>query len=223
MSLLKKIAAKMPHRWQTEFKRIHFSRQIKKGSFRTKEAEYKVLQELIKEGDWVIDVGANVGHYSKRFSELVGKSGRVISFEPVPTTFSLLAANVQVFACHNVTLINAAVSDKLSVVGMSIPQFSSGLTNYYRAEVASAEDSELSVLTLSIDSLGITQPVALIKIDAEGHEAFVLGGMKKLIEASKPILIVETDSEEVIADLVAMGYTSERFDGSSNVVFRPAT
>ena len=218
--LLKKLAARLPHRWQTELKLIHYRRQINKGNFVTDEPEYKILNNFISAGDWVVDIGANVGHYTKRFSELVGAHGRVIAFEPVPTTFSILSANIQLFAHPNVTLINAAASDKLDVVGMSMPKFSTGLTNYYEAHLSSTADSALSVLTMSLDSLCINRDVALVKIDAEGHEASVLDGMRKLIEESHPVLIVETGSKQLIADLTALGYVSERLHNSPNVLFR---
>ena len=221
MLLLKQIAARLPNRWQTELKRIHFGRQVNKGTFVTDEPEYKILHNLINPGDWVIDIGANVGHYTKRFSELVGAHGRVIAFEPVPTTFFLLSANVQLFTDPNVSLINAAVSNKLNVVGMSLPKFSTGLTNYYQAHLSSAADSALSVLTISLDSLCINQHIALVKIDAEGHESFVLAGMQKLIEKYHPVLIVETDSREVIANLTTLGYVPEQLQNSPNVLFKP--
>jgi FkbM family methyltransferase len=222
MKLLKQLIAKFPHKWQIELKRLQYRFQINQGSFITDEPEYKILHNLLNPGDWVIDIGANVGHYTKRFSELVGSQGRVIALEPVPTTFSLLSSNVLLFPIRNVSLINAAVSDRLSVVGMSVPKHSTGLVNYYRAHVLSEEDCDLSVLTICLDSLCINQ-VALVKIDVEGHEAYVLKGMRKLIEASRPYLIVETDSEEVIADLKAMGYVSEKLLNSPNVLFKPFT
>ncbi len=221
MRLLKKLAARLPHRWQTELKRIHFGRQIKKDSFVTDEPEYRILHDLINPGDWVIDIGANIGHYTKRFSELVEAHGRVIAFEPVPTTFSLLSANVQLFAHPNVSLINAAASDKLDVVSMSIPNFSTGLTNYYEAHLSYAAGSKLSVLTMPLDSLRIDQHISLVKIDAEGHEAFVLAGMRKLIKASHPVLIVETGSEKIIADLTTLGYVPKKLQNSPNVLFKP--
>ena len=222
MTLLKKLASQLPSRWQTELKRIHFGRQIRKNSFVTDEPEYKLLHNLISPGDWVVDIGANVGHYTKRFSELVGTHGRVIAFEPVPTTFSLLSANTQLFKHPNVTLINAAVSEKLDIVGMSMPEFSTGLSNYYEAHISSAKDSALSVLTLSIDSININQRITLVKIDAEGHEAFVLAGMQKLIEKYHPILIVENPSKEISENLISLGYNSEALPNSPNILFQQA-
>jgi FkbM family methyltransferase len=221
MPLLKHIAARLPNRWQTELKRIYFGRQIGKGIFTTEEPEYKILPQLIKPGDWVIDIGANIGHYTKRFSELVGARGRVIAFEPVPTTFSLLSANVELFAYPNVTLLSAAVSNKLDVVGMSIPKFSTGLTNYYQAHLSSAIDSELFVLTMSLDSLCINRRIALVKIDTEGHESFVLSGMQRLLENHHPFLIIETVSKDLIAKLSTFGYSSEKLPNSPNILFKP--
>ncbi len=219
MALFKRIAARLPERWQTEMKRIHFGRKIKKDTFITDEPEFEIVHRFIKAGDWVIDIGANVGHYTKRFSDLVGEKGRVIAFEPIPVTFSILSANVQLFTQQNVTLINAAVSDKLDVVAMSWPKFSTGLTNYYEAHISSDKDSTLSVLTLSIDSLDIDQPVSLVKIDAEGHESYVLEGMQELIKKYFPVLIIETESKKVIDKLIALGYIPERLKNSPNVLF----
>ena len=220
MTLAKKIAARLPNRWQAEMKRIYFGSQICKGNFKTDEPEYKILPQLINHGDWVVDIGANVGHYTKRFSELVGACGRVIAFEPVPATFSLLAANVQLFAHPNVTLINAAVSDRCNAIGMSIPKFSTGLDNYYVAHLSSDADiAALSVLTISLDSISVSQRIALIKIDAEGHESFVLSGTQGLLKYH-PILIVETSHDEIIAYLTSLGYVSEKLKNSPNVLFK---
>jgi FkbM family methyltransferase len=223
MAFLKQVAARLPKRWQTELKRLRYARQIRGGTFATDEPEYEMLSQLVSPGDWVVDVGANVGHYTKRFSELVGARGRVVAFEPIPATFSLLAANAQLFAHPNVSLINAAVSDRFDEVGMSVPKFETGLSNYYEARLSSAADRAWSVLTLALDALGIAHRVALVKIDAEDHESFVLAGMKKLIARDHPILIVETGSPEVVASLAASGYVPEKLPGSPNFLFRPKT
>lgn len=221
MALLKQIAAQLPHRWQTELKRSHYRREIQKHRFVSREPDFGLLHDWVKPGDWVIDIGANIGYYTKRFSELVGPRGRVIAFEPVPTTFSLLAANTLLFAHQNVTLINAAVSDKLCAVGMSVAKASTGLDNYHEAHLSRIEDSAVSVLAITVDSLAIDHRIAVVKVDTEGHEASVLAGMRKLIEASRPVLIVETGAKEIIADLTAMGYSHEILAQSPNSLFKP--
>lgn len=221
MPFLKTIAARLPKPWQAELKRLRCARQIRRGTFATDEPEYAMLPQLVRPGDWVLDIGANVGHYTKRLSELVGAQGRVLAFEPTPATFSLLAANAQWFAHPNVTLINAAVSDRFAEAGMAIPDFATGLANYYEAHLAPPREGALSVLTLSVDSLAIDHRIALVKIDAEDHEAAVLSGMRGLIARDHPLLIVETGLKEVVADLVARGYTADKLPGSPNFLFRP--
>lgn len=218
---LKSLLSKLPPSWQTGLKRRLYARQIRKGTFATDEPEYDLLPELVRPGDWVLDIGANVGHYTCRLSELAGPRGRVIAFEPTPATFALLAANAQCFAHPNVTLLNAAVSDKTELVGMAIPRFGSGLTNYYEAHLAPATENGLSVMTLALDSLGLNHPIGLVKIDAEDHEMFVLAGMEKLIARHHPVLIVETGLPEAVDKLAAWGYAPEKLAGSPNILFKP--
>ena len=219
---LQRIVARLPYKFQTELKRIYYARQIKNGTFITTEPEYKVLHRFISPGDLVLDIGANVGHYAKRFSELVGQRGRVIAFEPVPTTFYLLTANVQLFPYSNVTLLNTAVSDKLDIVAMSIPNSNTGAKDYYMAHIDETSESELSVLTLSLDQMFESQRVSLIKIDAESHEPFIMMGMQKLIENHRPVLIIETKSDEITDELISNGYDTLKFENSPNIIFKPA-
>ena len=221
MQLAKSIAARLPESWQFELKRRHFARQIARGSFVTDEPEYALLHTLLRPGDWALDIGANIGHYTQRLSDLVGPGGRVLAFEPVPQTFALLTANVRQFATANTTLINAAVSDRLEVLGMEMPSFASGLSNYYRAHLVQGSQG-LQVLTVPVDALGLDGRVKLIKIDAEGHEATVLAGMRQLLQSHRPTLILETGSDELVASLVAVGYRAERLPGSPNVLLTAA-
>ena len=174
----------------------------------------------MKDAQWALDIGANIGHYTARLSELAGATGRVLAFEPVATTFHLLSSNARHFAHANVSLFQAAVSDGTGVQGMKIPSFETGLKNYYEAELTAGGGGDVSVLTLSIDRLGLPGRVALAKIDAEGHERAVLEGMKGLLAAQHPVLIVETGDKGVEEWLGGLGYKATRLEGSPNVLFR---
>lgn len=109
-------------------RRLRYRYLICRGKFHSNEKEYQVIGGLIGEGDTVVDIGANVGHYTLLFSRLVGASGRVVAFEPIPTTFDLLASNVVSAGRDNATLINAAVTDNPSAVRFTVPE-----DNPYRA------------------------------------------------------------------------------------------
>ena len=219
MNLLKSLASRLPSTWQWELKRLNYRRQIRRDAFKTSEPEFAILDQLISDGDWVIDVGANVGHYSKRFSELVGSQGRVIAFEPVPETFALLAVNAMSFQHHNLTLLNLAASDRITVLGMQIPSFDSGLKDYYEASLT-ARESELKVMTVALDLIASDHPVRLIKIDAENHDPIVLNGLEQLLARDHPTLIIETSSADAIGKLEKMGYSHERLARSPNKLFR---
>jgi FkbM family methyltransferase len=217
-AVFKRIASKLPIRIQQELKRYYFSYLINCRQFMTTEDEFFRLGEWLDEGDWVIDVGANVGHYTLHVSEIVGRTGRVIAIEPVPETFELLVANIACSPVQNVTLLNIAASDAQKIAGISIPKFGTGLRNYYQAQLTE-EDSILKVLCLPIDSLNLPHPVKLVKIDAEGHDLSVLKGMENLLTRDHPTLIVENNSPELISFLAGFGYVHEKSGRSPNLVF----
>lgn len=218
-TVLRRLAARLPSLWQQELKRLYYRRQIRRQVFEVDEPEFRILDQLVSPGDWVIDIGASVGHYTRKLSELVGPEGRVIAVEPVPDTFSVLAANVSLFPHTNVTLLNLAASDRTAAVGIRIPEAETGMKNYYRAEISS-EQAELQVLTAAIDSLALGHPIRLVKVDAEGHDPVVLVGMERLLARDHPTLIVETSSTDAVRRLEALGYAAERLPGSPNTLFR---
>ena len=74
--------------------------------------EIEFLKQIIKNGDTVLDLGANIGVYTLIFAKLVGKSGHVFAFEPDPTNFEILSKNVVENKHENVTLVQKAVSEK---------------------------------------------------------------------------------------------------------------
>ena len=216
---IKRLLSLLPTRWLQGLKRIHYSYQINRGRFNADEPEEKILDQCISKGDWVIDIGANVGHYTYKFSNLVGENGRVIVFEPVPDTFEILASNVQYFRFKNVTLLNIAVSDRPSISHVEIPIFNTGLKNYYMASLSN-KSTGLNVFCIPIDSIPFCHNIRLVKIDAEGHELSVLVGMKKLLQRVKPMLIIETDTQDVFEFMERLGYTKEKYPDSPNYVFR---
>lgn len=215
----KRLVAFLPIRWQQEFKRRYYAYNIHKGKFHADEPEYQHLESFISEGDWVIDIGANIGHYTSKLSNLVGKNGRVFAVEPVPDTFEILSANVQLFPFKNVTLLNVAASEYPSIISIEIPYFRSGLKNYYMASLTNNKTG-LDVFCIPIDSLPIYNAISIVKIDTEGHELQVLHGMKKLLLRDKPILIIETNSPHVFEFLKEIGYTKNKFSGSPNYFFK---
>lgn len=214
----KRILSALPVRTQQHLKRFHFGRQIRSGRFVTAEPEYWRLGEWVALGDWVLDVGANVGHYALRLSRLVGPTGRVLAFEPVPETFELLASDVAAAGAHNVSLFNVAASAQIGAAGISLPRFNTGLTNYYMAGLTESGGA-FEVLTVPLDALLPPRRISLVKVDVEGHELPALMGMQAILRRDRPRLIVEGAANEVAGFLRELGYRFYVLEGSPNRVF----
>lgn len=219
--MLHRLLSVLPQSTRTDLRRIVHRSRIRKGRWgAVSDPEYHLLPSLLSPGDWCIDVGANVGDYTLRMSELVGAGGRVVAVEPLPSELEVLSSNVRASRYANVTVLGIAASDHLHVAYMEIPNWSgSRLPDAYDAHITAAP-SDLSVLCLPLDSLALEQPVALIKVDAEGWDDHALAGMTRLIERDRPHLIVETVGAETQAWLESLGYRPERSPGSPNTLFR---
>lgn len=222
-AFLKKILTKLPKIQQNQLRRFYYHRLIKKKNFISKEPEFRNLNKYVKNGDWVIDIGANIGHYTLKLAELVGVEGRVISFEPIPDTFEILTSNIYYSKHNNISLLNIAVSNESGLGNMEIPDFDNGLKNYYNAHLTKndSEESDESVLCIPIDALKLPELPTLIKIDVEGHEIKVLEGMKNLIKKKKPVLIIEGPLSKYDDILKPLGYKGYQNESSPNCVYEP--
>jgi hypothetical protein len=73
---------------------------------------YSFLQQQVKSGMHIIDIGAHIGLFSVCSSRLTGSTGKIICFEPTPGTFSILKNTLRLNHCDNVIARQEAVSDK---------------------------------------------------------------------------------------------------------------
>jgi hypothetical protein len=75
----KSVIDRCPITVRRALKRAHYARQIRHRQFYSDEPELRLALELLQPGDWVIDVGANVGHYTLPLARRVGPAGRVVA------------------------------------------------------------------------------------------------------------------------------------------------
>lgn len=188
--------------WDT-LRRAKHGLEIACGTFRSPELEWDRLAEWLGPGDIALDIGANVGHYTIRMSDLVGPTGRVIAIEPVPESFAALTANARRFRFANVTLLNVALGDESGVCGLTVPTWPDGRPNNYLARIDS--QGPVSCLAIRLDALELPGPVRLAKIDAEGYEARILDGMRGILERDRPIVLLEHNAEAETL-LESLGY-----------------
>ena len=165
-----------------------------------------VVKHLIQPGDIVIDAGANIGYVTLLLSRWVGRSGKVISFEPIPQTFDLLYHNTRRLRLRNVTAINLGLSSASGTVRMRIPSDKDGSGNYYEASIVDAHrDQEAGSGTMvEVGRLDgflpvVPEQLSFIKIDVEGHELEVLQGSERILRSVKPALLVEINGHPDMA------------------------
>jgi FkbM family methyltransferase len=217
--LLKRIASHLPWPVRQALRACKYRVEFATGRFRSGEPEFGELPSLVRPGDWVLDIGANVGQYTLRLSDLVGMEGRVLAFEPIIETAELLIAMSRRARYRNITVFNTAVSDRAGVLSFRVPTSADGLPNYFQARASG--DGDRMVPCFAIDDLHLPCRIALVKIDVEQHEVSVLRGMRNLIARDLPTLIIEAHEGVYGEFLMEHGYQMRpKASGSSNLVFR---
>lgn len=149
--------------------------------------EIELLKQLIKAGDHVLDIGANIGFYAKIISNLVGEKGKVYCFEPDKTNFNYLLKNTA--RIKNINLFNLAVSDKEEVIKV----YKSKLLNVdHRTYPVNNYDSVEEINAKSIDGMlgKEIEKIDLIKIDIQGFELTAFKGMENLLSKQNNIKII---------------------------------
>jgi FkbM family methyltransferase len=218
--MLKRFSSLLPPAAQQEFRRWKVWLDLKQGrGFRDYEPEFPVLPQLIRRGDWVLDIGANVGYYTMFLSELVGDTGHVFAFEPISATSEILSFITRFAAHRNVTILNAAASNVPGILSFSIAHNEHGLPDYFTAHASN--EGNYRVFATTVDSLAFPQRVSFVKIDAEGAEREVLAGMRAMIERDHPVLLIE--GHEALQELLEpLGYRMlPRKQKSPNLLFIP--
>jgi len=152
------------------------------GSAETNEDRFATaLQAAVRPGDCVWDIGANVGRYTARFRDAVGPDGLVCAFEPAPACFALLKAVV--VQAPNVRPFNVALGDRDARMTLNLA--ANPLYGAHSMVAAPHVDGcTVEVPVFSGDHFRVMQDLPIpqvIKIDVEGFEEEVLGGLGQTI------------------------------------------
>jgi len=123
----------------------------------------------------VLDVGANVGHFT-RLSKLLFPDSMVYAIEPVPIVFDCLRRNVQ--ELKNVKIYNMAISSKPGTLLMSVDVDNPALCTVCDNGTVTVPCSTLNEFCRENNILTID----LLKIDVESHELEVLSGANEALK-----------------------------------------
>lgn len=150
----------------------------------------KAVAELVRAGDVVYDIGANVGFYTVLLGRLTGPTGAVWAFEPLAQSAAAARRNAESNGFSQVTVINKAVGRRSGSISMVLGEEST----WAKVADSGAQGPTISVEMTSIDELvdsGAIKPPNFVKIDVEGAELEVILGMRRTIERHQPVILCE--------------------------------
>jgi len=187
------------------------------GTFEDKETNF--VRSFVKRGQVCIDAGASFGWYTILFSKLVGPTGHVHAFEPIPHTFNVLQSNIILNKCSNVTLNNVALDATNGKKDMFLPDI--GVSGSLRLHKYKKTFQTISCFTRTFDDYCLKKRISrvdFIKADIEGAELLMLKGGINIIKSSMPIMFLEIQEKstnlfgykprEIFEFLLGLGYES---------------
>ena len=162
----------------------------------SEQAKNNFYKAYLRTRDTIVDVGANIGFTTFDAAVLV-PDGMVLAFEPHPVIFRYLSANLQLNGFSNVRLFN---------VGLGAAESVDRMTDLRADDQNRIDpDGRLEVQILALDSVldELDGPVALLKLDVEGFEKFVMEGAGRTLGRTQCLLF---ESNE--ARYQSMGYST---------------
>jgi len=197
-----------------------------------------VLRQILHEGHTFVDVGANVGLFTMLASRWVGRSGRVIAFEPSGREFARLRHHVDHNALSNVLALQTAAGDCAGTAVLHVADARySGLNTienrFMYDDVVEACREVVPVVEIDdvVRRHGVPR-VHAMKIDVEGAEHKVIAGARQTIARDLPVLILEVAGAaqeprhqgrtSVEAFLRSLGYGFAAIDGDTGALRRTA-
>jgi FkbM family methyltransferase len=146
--------------------------------------EFVFLSRLLRPGDEVVDVGANVGVYTLFLADRVLPGGQVVAFEPDDVNLERLHENLHRNQFDHVRVEPSAVGDRCGEGRFLAGQDSVG----HLADVPADAGRVVTVAVTTLDaSLGDLTPI-FCKVDVEGHEEAVVAGAQLLMRRGYPVV-----------------------------------
>mgnify|MGYP000057404014 CR=1 FL=1 len=151
------------------------------------EDEIRFVRKLVQPGMHVVDIGANYGTYTLTLASLVGSSGTVHSFEPARQPIRMLRRSLDLNRMPWVTLHEVGLSDHEGTASLATS------ANPELNSLSGQQDSEEEIELITLDKAlaGTADRISFIKMDAEGEEERILGGMEKFLAEQSPLIMFE--------------------------------
>jgi FkbM family methyltransferase len=169
-----------------------------------------MVRNLIREDDTIVDIGANLGYFSRNFARLAPK-GKLIAIEPVPPFFAILTWALRKYP--HVTLLNYALGTENGSVTMVLPE-TNGMIRTGLPHIASEEEKKQHKtvevpLAKGSELLAGLDKLNYIKCDIEGFETIVFPEIREVLTRHQPLIQIEIGPEneaEMLAFFRELGF-----------------
>jgi FkbM family methyltransferase len=155
-----------------------------------------MVKKLINNNDVIIDIGANLGYFSKTFSRL-SPNGKVICVEPLPQYYSILSYFLK--NRKNVEIHNVALGKEAGEVTMILPKSNgmirTGLPYISKGNEKTKHPTQQVKIINPNSLLQDLNKIDYIKCDVEGFEWVIFQELKGLISKHKPLIQIEISIE----------------------------
>ncbi len=180
--------------WRPDDTRSVPSVTVNNGSYEP--TERRLLESLAAGAQLILDIGANAGYMALHMARAVApRSGKILAFEPVPSTYGELCANVAVNDLEEtVSTINVALGDRDGSLAFYVPAFHGSVAASARPLFPNEENKHVQVRMVRLDDYAAEHPfsrIDLVKCDVEGAELLVLRGGLETLKRHRPILMLE--------------------------------
>jgi FkbM family methyltransferase len=186
------------------------------------QAVQDALAGALDAGAVLYDIGANIGFFSLVAARIVGDSGLVYAFDPVPANAAGIGENTRLNGFANVEVIQAGVSASSGSGSLYVPPDASAFARLGEpSAVVPSGVERLEVRTVAIDEFVAAgaRPPTVVKIDVEGGELDVVKGMGATLREHRPVVICEVHgrARQFRETISGFGYRPSLIDGDGDV------
>lgn len=193
------------------------------------QSEVGFVRQVVKPGQTVLDIGANVGFYTIILASLVGPSGKVYAFEPLPRNADLLERSVA----------ENGFEDRVMLERVVVGQTAGSAKLLFEEQTLNSGGSYLfedgmhlpdghgiqEVAMVALDDDVLHRPISFIKIDIEGAEPLAFRGAEEILRTDRPTILSEINvvalkrvsgctPAQFIAEMQARGYDCHTLKGN---------
>ena len=156
-------------------------------------------QAIVRQGDIVLDIGANIGAHTLFLAQEVGPTGKVIAFEPTDYAFAKLRRNVAInpALAGRIQCLQFLLGDTDEPDAPAKSLYSSwplkdeiGTHHLHQGRLMTTKGARTHRLDSAIATLGL-EHVDCIKLDIDGAECSMLAGAREVLLRWQPIIIME--------------------------------